>query len=32
VAIFTGTIQAFVFVLLACIYLAGAVTHEEEQH
>lgn len=31
VAIFTGAIQAFVFVLLACIYLAGAVTHEEEQ-
>jgi len=32
VAIFTGAIQAFVFVLLSCIYLAGAVTHEEEQH
>jgi F-type H+-transporting ATPase subunit a len=30
VAIFTGTIQAFVFVLLACIYIAGAVAHEEE--
>lgn len=32
VAIFTGLIQAFVFVLLTCIYLAGAVAHEEEQH
>ncbi len=31
VSIFTAVIQAFVFVLLACIYLAGAVTHEEEQ-
>lgn len=30
VAIFTGIIQAFVFVLLACIYIAGAVAHEEE--
>jgi F-type H+-transporting ATPase subunit a len=30
VAIFTSVIQAFVFVLLACIYLAGAVAHEEE--
>ncbi len=30
VAIFTSIIQAFVFVLLACIYIAGAVTHEEE--
>lgn len=30
VAIFTATIQAFVFVLLACIYIAGAVAHEEE--
>jgi F-type H+-transporting ATPase subunit a len=30
VAIFTAVIQAFVFVLLACIYIAGAVTHEEE--
>lgn len=30
VAIFTGTIQAFVFVLLACIYIAGAVAHEED--
>lgn len=32
VAIFTGTIQAFVFILLTCIYLAGAITHEEESH
>jgi F-type H+-transporting ATPase subunit a len=30
VAIFTSVIQAFVFVLLACIYIAGAVAHEEE--
>jgi F-type H+-transporting ATPase subunit a len=30
VAIFTGLIQAFVFVLLACIYISGAVAHEEE--
>jgi F-type H+-transporting ATPase subunit a len=29
-AIFTATVQAFVFVLLACIYIAGAVAHEEE--
>lgn len=28
VAIFTSIIQAFVFVLLACIYIAGAVAHE----
>jgi F-type H+-transporting ATPase subunit a len=31
VAIFTAVIQSFVFVLLACIYIAGAVAHEEEQ-
>jgi len=30
VAIFTGTIQAFVFILLACIYIGGAVAHEED--
>jgi len=30
IAIFTAAIQAFVFVLLACIYVAGAVAHEEE--
>lgn len=30
-AIFTSLIQAFVFVLLACVYIAGAVEHEEEQ-
>jgi len=30
IAIFTSLIQAFVFVLLACIYIAGAVAHEEE--
>lgn len=30
VAIFTAVIQAFVFVLLACIYIAGAVAHGEE--
>jgi len=30
IAIFTATIQAFVFVLLACIYIGGAVAHEEE--
>ena len=31
VAVFGSLIQAFVFVLLACIYIAGAVAHEEEQ-
>lgn len=30
VAIFTSIIQAFVFILLSCIYIAGAVAHEEE--
>jgi F-type H+-transporting ATPase subunit a len=30
VAIFTAVIQAFVFVLLACIYIAGAIAHEGE--
>ncbi len=30
VAIFTSVIQAFVFVLLACIYISGAIAHEEE--
>ena len=30
VAIFTAIIQAFVFVMLSCIYIAGAVAHEEE--
>jgi F-type H+-transporting ATPase subunit a len=30
VAIFTSVIQAYVFVLLACIYIAGAVAHQEE--
>jgi F-type H+-transporting ATPase subunit a len=30
VAIFTSVIQAFVFVLLACIYIAGAVANEED--
>jgi len=30
VAIFTSVIQSFVFVLLSCIYIAGAVAHEEE--
>ena len=30
VAIFTGAIQAFVFVLLSCIYISGAVAHEED--
>ncbi len=29
VAIFTSVIQAFVFVLLSCIYIAGAVANEE---
>ncbi len=32
ISIFTAVIQSFVFVLLTCIYLAGAVTHEEEAH
>lgn len=30
VAIFTSVIQSFVFVLLSCIYISGAVAHEEE--
>jgi F-type H+-transporting ATPase subunit a len=30
VAIFTSIIQSFVFVLLSCIYISGAVAHEEE--
>jgi F-type H+-transporting ATPase subunit a len=30
VAIFTSLIQAYVFVLLSCIYISGAVAHEEE--
>ena len=29
-SIFTAVLQAFVFVLLSCIYIAGAVEHEEE--
>jgi F-type H+-transporting ATPase subunit a len=31
VAIFTAFIQAYVFVLLSCIYIAGAVAHQEER-
>lgn len=31
-SIFTAFLQAFVFVLLTCIYLASAVEHEEEGH
>ncbi|MCJ7612438.1 MAG: F0F1 ATP synthase subunit A, partial [Candidatus Aminicenantes bacterium] len=31
VALFTGAIQTFVFVLLTCIYVSGAIAHEEEQ-
>jgi len=30
IALFTATIQAFVFILLSCIYIGGAVAHEEE--
>lgn len=30
VAIFTSLIQSFVFVLLSCIYIAGAVAHEQD--
>ncbi|MDI6845217.1 MAG: F0F1 ATP synthase subunit A [Candidatus Saccharicenans sp.] len=30
IAIFTSVIQAYVFVLLTCIYIAGAIAHEEE--
>ena len=30
IAIITAVVQAYVFVLLSCIYIAGAVTHEEE--
>jgi len=29
-SIFTGVLQSFVFVLLSCIYISGAVAHEEE--
>lgn len=29
-SLFTGVLQAFVFMLLACIYISGAVAHEEE--
>jgi F-type H+-transporting ATPase subunit a len=29
-SVFTGVLQAFVFMLLACIYISGAVAHEEE--
>ena len=29
-SLFTGLLQAFVFVLLSCIYISGAVAHEEE--
>ena len=31
-SIFTAFLQAFVFVLLSCIYIAGAVEHAEEHH
>jgi len=31
-SIFTAFLQAFVFILLSCIYIAGAVEHQEEQH
>jgi len=30
VAIFTAVVQSFVFVLLSCIYIGGAVAHEQE--
>ena len=30
IAIITAIVQAYVFVLLSCIYIAGAVAHEEE--
>jgi F-type H+-transporting ATPase subunit a len=30
-SIFTGFLQAFIFILLACIYISGAIAHEEEQ-
>lgn len=29
-SLITGLLQAFVFVLLSCIYISGAVAHEEE--
>ena len=29
-SLFTGLLQAFVFVLLSCIYISGAVAHAEE--
>jgi F-type H+-transporting ATPase subunit a len=31
VAVFTAVVQSFVFILLSCIYIAGAVSHGEEQ-
>ena len=30
IAIITAVVQAYVFVLLSCIYIAGAVAHEED--
>jgi F-type H+-transporting ATPase subunit a len=30
VAIFTAVVQSFVFVLLSCIYIGGAVAHEQD--
>jgi F-type H+-transporting ATPase subunit a len=30
-SIFTGFLQAFIFVLLACIYISSAVAHDEEE-
>jgi F-type H+-transporting ATPase subunit a len=31
-SIFTAFLQAFVFILLSCIYIAGAVEHQEDHH
>lgn len=31
-AIFTSLIQTLVFIMLACVYIAGAIAHEESHH
>ncbi len=31
-AVFMGMIQALVFVMLSCVYIAGAIAHEESHH
>jgi len=31
-SMFTGFLQAFIFILLACIYISSAIAHDEETH